>query len=161
MLISPVTRKVSIHALPWGVRLREEQELVLEFVVSIHALPWGVRHTAPNHLCAMYRFQSTHSRGECDASNVMTGTTTARFQSTHSRGECDSIIDALSDRQRGFNPRTPVGSATRASNCSSRASKVSIHALPWGVRHQVAIRRKIDKEFQSTHSRGECDSKDI
>ena len=104
---------ISIHALHYRVRptlLRVSD--VLNLFQSTHSITEcdAQRRTKQ---ASHSRFQSTHSITECDGGSSMATTQLATFQSTHSITECDMLIlNSSKGKERYFNPRTPLQSAT-------------------------------------------------
>ena len=126
---------ISIHALHYRVRRRNEERRISRTSISIHALHYRVRraaggHRFPTHHISIhalhYRVRrlghylvrndsnisihALHYRVRLGSSaHILLG---QLFQSTHSITECDPCLTRVSRFANYFNPRTPLQSAT-------------------------------------------------
>ena len=120
---------VSIHVPAWGATT---EFLAMRLPTMFQStFPRGERHTA-NHGCLFWEmFQSTLPRGERQLGTTV-NEVRRMFQSTLPRGERPHGRRHFRTFDRGFNPRSRVGSDLSLVQFQIEDS-VSIHAPAWGA----------------------------
>ncbi len=129
-------QQVSIRALPWGGRLNGLVRIITPSSFNPRP-PVGRATSALPAIAALRVFQSAPSRGEGD----LVGQPVQLFLRVSIRAlpwGGRPKTSAPRGRSRSFNPRPPVGRATRASWRAICSGSVSIRALPWGGRRPDA-----------------------